>query len=439
MTPGWPPRQAGSSSTYTTPAQHNNPMEPHAALAPGEDGALTIYDSSQGPSAERDALAEVFGLEPEQVRVISAHVGGGFGSKGSTRPHVVVAALAARAPGSPVKVALTRQQMFAITGYRTPTIQRLRLGAAPDGPLTALDPRRHRADLDRTEFAEQTAVCSRVHVRAASGAPPIVWPRSTCRRRPGCARRASRPGMYALESAIDELAVACGIDPIELRISNEPERDPESGYPWSSRNLVACLREGAERFGWRTATRGPGIRRDGGWLIGTGVAAATFPAFRRPSRRDRAAPTRRTLHRADRGRRHRHRRAHGAHPDRRADALERRIERVQVEIGDSALPLRVARGRLGGYRLVGLGRRRLRKLRERCGRRESAPGRGHARTRPRRSQADSDLSRHAFGAQFAEVRVDATPARCACRGCSACSRPDGSSTQTPPARSSSGA
>jgi len=124
--------------TYTTPAMHNNPMEPHAAMAVWDsDGALTVYDSTQGPSADRDTIAAALGLPPERVRVVSPHVGGGFGSKGTTRPHAILAALAARAVGRPVKVALTRQQMFDVTGYRTPTIQRMRLGADPEGRLTA--------------------------------------------------------------------------------------------------------------------------------------------------------------------------------------------------------------------------------------------------------------------------------------------------------------
>lgn len=139
MTAGLAAAAATVNVTYTTPAMHNNPMEPHAAMAVWPaGGTLTVYDSTQGPSADRDTIARVLGLPPERVRVVSPHVGGGFGSKGTTRPHAILAALAARAAGRPVKVALTRQQMFDVTGYRTPTIQRLRLGADGDGRLTAL-------------------------------------------------------------------------------------------------------------------------------------------------------------------------------------------------------------------------------------------------------------------------------------------------------------
>jgi len=277
------------SVTYTTPVQHNNPMEPHAAVASWDDGVLTVYDSTQGPTADRDTIAEVLGLGPEQVRVVSPHVGGGFGSKGTTRPSAILAAIAARAVGRPVKVALTRQQMFTLTGHRTPTIQHLELGAAADGRLTAVahDVIEHTAT--RTEFAEQTATCTRVmygtpamrttHRLARLNVPAPSWMRA-----PG-----ETPGMYALESAMDELAVELGMDPIELRIMNDPAAEPESGLTFSSRHLVACLREGAARFDWAGRDPRPGIRRQGRWLSGTGVAASTYPARRRPSKATAAA------------------------------------------------------------------------------------------------------------------------------------------------------
>ena len=204
--------------TYTTPAQHNNPMEPHATLALWRDGALTVYDSSQGAPIARNVLADVFALEPSQVRVISEHVGGGFGSKGSPRPQAVVAALAAQLLDRPVKLALTRQQMFAFVGYRTPTIQRLRLGARRDGTLTAIVHESITQTSTVHQFAEQTAVCSRnlyaaPNVRTLHRLAALDVPTPAQMRGPG-----ETPGMFALESAMDELAVACGIDPVELRI-----------------------------------------------------------------------------------------------------------------------------------------------------------------------------------------------------------------------------
>ncbi|MEU0566841.1 xanthine dehydrogenase family protein molybdopterin-binding subunit [Nonomuraea sp. NPDC005983] len=270
--------------TYTTPVLHNNPMEPHAALAVWfEDGGLTVFDSTQGVSADRDTIARTLGLAPEQVRVVSRHVGGGFGAKGTTRPHAILAVLCARAVGRPVKVSLTRQQLFDVTGYRTPTIQRLRIGADVDGRLTALDHEVAEQSSTLVEFAEQAAAPARVMyatpaLRTAHRLVRLDVATPSWMRAPG-----ECPGMYALESAMDELAVAAGLDPVELRVRNEPETEPDSGLPFSSRNLVACLREGARLFGWERRDPAPGVRREGRWLVGTGVAASTYPSRRLPS------------------------------------------------------------------------------------------------------------------------------------------------------------
>jgi xanthine dehydrogenase YagR molybdenum-binding subunit len=269
--------------TYSTPMEHNNPMEPHATVAVWEDGPrLRLYDSTQGAHGVRSTLAPIFGLDPEHVTVVSPYVGGGFGSKGLPHAHNVLVSLAARMlPGRPVKLALTRQQLFTLAGYRTPTIQRVRLGADTDGRLVALSHEAVEQTSRIKEFAEQTTVVSRVmyaaetrrttHRLAALDVAVPSWMRA-----PGEA-----PGMYGLESAMDELADACGIDPIELRIRNEPDKDPETGRPWSSRHLVECLRQGADRFGW-SARRPHGQRREGDWLVGLGVASATYPGFSMP-------------------------------------------------------------------------------------------------------------------------------------------------------------
>ncbi|MBO0715625.1 MAG: xanthine dehydrogenase family protein molybdopterin-binding subunit, partial [Acidimicrobiales bacterium] len=269
--------------TYETPAFHNNPMEPHASLARWDEEGLTVYDSTQAPFQTREVLAEVFRLAPEQVRVIAPHVGGGFGSKGTPRPQVVLAAMAARMTARPVKVALTRQQMFALTGYRTPTIQTVRLAADGDGRLEVIAHEVIEQTSTVREFAEQTALPSRMmyagpnrrtrHRLVRLDVPSPSWMRA-----PG-----ECPGMYALESAMDELAIACRLDPLELRVRNEPEADPETGLPFSSRHLADCLREGADRFGWAPRDPTPGTRREGRWLVGTGLAASTYPARRRPS------------------------------------------------------------------------------------------------------------------------------------------------------------
>jgi xanthine dehydrogenase YagR molybdenum-binding subunit len=384
--------------TYTTPPEHNNPMEPHAAVALWDSsGALTIYNSTQGASTDAAMIAATLGLPQDRVRVVAPHVGGGFGSKGTTRPHAIVAALAARLIGRPVKLAVTRQQMFDVTGYRTPTIQRMRLGAGPDGRLTALAHDVTEQSSTLKEFAEQTATPSRAmyaapalrtsHRLARLDVPTPSWMRA-----PG-----ECPGMFALESAMDELAVAAGVDPVELRIRNEPTAEPESGLPFSSRNLVACLREGARRFGWDGRDPRPGIRRDGRWLAGTGVAASTYPARRRPSqataRIDDGGFTVR-IAAADIGTG-----ARTALTAIAAHALETSPSRVRVEVGDSALPqASLAGGSMGtaswGSAVV-----------KACEALQKNVSEGTADT-TEDVKADSRFARHAFGAQFAEVQVD---------------------------------
>lgn len=269
--------------TYSTPHEHNNPMEPHACIALWDNETLTLWDSTQGVHVVRKEMATTFGLDPEKVRVIAKNVGGGFGSKGAPHSHNVLAVMAAqRVPGRPVKFAVTRQQMFDFVGYRTPTIHHLRLGAERDGMLTSVSHDVIAQTATVKEFAEQAAVPTRMmyaganrktsHRLAALDVPVPFWMRA-----PG-----ECPGMFALEVAMDELAVACGLDPIELRIRNEPAVDPETGNPWSDRRLVECLQTGAQRFGWASRDPEPGTRCEGEWLVGTGVASAVYPAMIQP-------------------------------------------------------------------------------------------------------------------------------------------------------------
>jgi xanthine dehydrogenase YagR molybdenum-binding subunit len=391
-------------ATYTTPAQHNNPMEPHATVAVWRDGDLTLHESTQGAPMARDRIAQVLGLAPERVRVISPHVGGGFGAKGTPKPNVIVAALASQAVGRPVKLAVTRQQMFAITGYRTPTIQRLRLGADADGRLTAISHEVFEQSSTLREFAEQTAVATRKmyagsnrrtrHRLARLDVPTPTWMRA-----PG-----ETPGMYALECAMDELALAAGVDPVDLRIRNEPEVGPESGLPFSSRNLVACLREGAERFGWHERD----ARREGRWLVGSGVASSTYPARRRPgSATARAEPDGDfvvSIGAADIGTG-----ARTALTQIAADALGAPPERVRVEIGDSALPFAsLAGGSMGTASWGSAVVKACEALLARLADDGDIPPEGVEVSADTTEdvEADERLERHAFGAQFAEVRVD---------------------------------
>jgi xanthine dehydrogenase YagR molybdenum-binding subunit len=391
-------------ATYTTPAQNNNPMEPHATVAAWRDGDLTLYESTQGAPMARNAIAKVLGLPPERVRVISHHVGGGFGAKGLPKPTAIVAALAAAAVGRPVKLAATRQQMFALTGYRTPTIQRLRLGADADGRLTAISHEVFEQSSTLREFAEQTAVATRKMYAAPNRRTQhrlvrLDVPTPTWMRAPG-----ETPGMFAAECAMDELAIAAGIDPVELRIRNEPEVGPETGLPFSSRNLIACLREGAERFGW--AEREP--RREGRWLIGSGVASSTYPARRRASSATaRAEPDGDfvvSIGAADIGTG-----ARTALTQIAADALGAPTARVRVEIGDSALGFApLAGGSMGtaswGSAIV----KACEALRAQLSENGDIPPEGVEATADTTEdvEADERLERHSFGAQFAEVRVD---------------------------------
>jgi xanthine dehydrogenase YagR molybdenum-binding subunit len=395
-------------ATYTTPTQHNNPMEPHVTTAQWQGDHLTAYDSNQGASSVKGTLAKLFGLEADQVRVVSEHVGGGFGSKGSARPPVVLAAMAARAFDRPVRVTLTRQQMFTLVGYRTPTIQRVRLAAEADGTLTALDHLVYEQTSTVMEFAEQTAVMSRVmyrtpnlrtrHRLVALDVPTPRWMRA-----PG-----ETPGSFALEAAIDELAVECGMDPVQLRIANDADVEPESGRQFSSRNLVACLHVGAGRFGWHDRDPRPGIRRDGRWLIGTGVGCSTYPARSSPSTATVEAGADGTfdvrIAAADIGTG-----ARTALTQVAADALDVSVARVRVHLGDSDFgPAMIAGGSMGTASWSWAIVKACDDLRRQMDAHGGVPAGGmSARANTSADvKAQADLVRHSFGAQFVEARVD---------------------------------
>src|SRR6266446_5654896 len=404
------PAAVSLDHTYTTPAEHNNPLEPHATTAIWSDEGLTLYDANQGAHPIRDTVATAFSLPPERVRVIARYVGGGFGSKGFPHPHTILTVMAAQAARRPVKLALTRQQMFALVGYRTPTIQRIRLGADRDGRLTAIAHDVVEQTATIHEFVEQTAVATRVmyaapNRRTTHRLARLDVPVPTIMRAPG-----ECPGMFALESAMDELAIACGLDPIELRIRNEPGVDPESGRPFSSRGLVVCLREGAQRFGWTQRDPQPRARRDGPWLIGTGVAASTYPSVQFPAAAlvqvDRAGHYLVRIDASDIG--------NGAWTvltQIAADALEVPPERVHLEIGDSALPKAGAAGGSSGtaswgWAIVNAASALRARLREEYG--GAVPAAGLEATGEVGDNPEAQhFSMHAFGAQFAEVRVDA--------------------------------
>jgi len=407
---GFAAAQIRVDATYRTPAHHNNPMEPHAATARWRDGRLLVHDSNQGSTSVQATLAELFGLPDEAVRVITEHVGGGFGSKGAAKAPVVLAALAARQVGRPVRLALTRQQLFGPVGYRTPTIQRVRLGADGDGRITAVCHDAISQTSTIHEFAEQTAVYTRGmyagrHRRTTHRLVRLDVPTPFWMRAPG-----ECPGAYALESAMDELATACGVDPVELRIRNDPPVDPEQGQPFSSRNLVACLREGARRFGWADRDPTPGLRRDGRWLVGTGVAGSSYPARSRPAAAAATAAPDGTfevrINATDIGTG-----ARTALWQVAVDALAVPADRVAIRIGDSALPpAGVAGGSMGTASWSWAVIRACEGLRERL--RESPGGPVPAEgltvevSTADEIRAQPARPRYAYGAHFAEVRVD---------------------------------
>ncbi|MFI6684181.1 xanthine dehydrogenase family protein molybdopterin-binding subunit [Streptomyces sp. NPDC050485] len=396
-------------SEYSTPEEHHSPMEPHAAMARWEGGRLEVIDSNQGTTWVADELAKLFSLDPASVRVRSEHVGGAFGSKG-VRPHQVLAVMAATVLDRPVRVVLTRRQMFSAVGYRSPTAQRVRLGADADGRLRAFDHQAQNLTSRVHEFVEQSASMGRVMYDAdahhtVNRVVPLDVPTPTWMRAPGEA-----PGSFALESALDELAEKCGIDPIVLRARNEPAAGPVSGLPFSSRNVLACFQEGARRFGWAERDPRPGLRREGRWLLGTGTAAATYPSGVAPSTAAVTAEADGTftvrISAADLGTG-----ARTALTLIAADALEVEPGRVHVRIADSDFgPAMIAGGSMGTRSWAWAVMAAAGELREQLALGGDIPPQG-VTARSDTSAAVGALSakeRHSFGAQFAEVAVDTT-------------------------------
>ncbi|WGV24334.1 xanthine dehydrogenase family protein molybdopterin-binding subunit [Halotia branconii] len=269
--------------TYTTPVENHNPMEPHATIATWQGDELLLYDATQGIFGDKRKVAAVLGIDPKKVRVMSYFVGGGFGCKGSTWSHVPLAAIAAKQVKRPVKLVLGRIQMYGPVGFRPETVQKVSLGATREGKLTAL---RHSGTSQTSTFdefiepvgksARMIYACPNIEtthrlVKLDQGTPTFM-------RAPGEAS-----GSFALESAMDELAYALNIDPIELRLRNYAEVDPSKKLPWSSKSLRECYKLGAEKFGWQKRNPQPRSMRDGNYLIGWGMATATYPTYRSPA------------------------------------------------------------------------------------------------------------------------------------------------------------
>ncbi|RMB35785.1 xanthine dehydrogenase molybdenum binding subunit apoprotein [Sphingomonas sp. PP-F2F-G114-C0414] len=265
---------------YRTPRHNHNAIEPHAATIAWVGDELIIHDASQLVTMAAATIADVFDLNAEQVRVTSPYVGGGFGGK-CLWDHQILGAAAARLVGRPVRIVLTREGVYRGVGGRTLTEQRVAIGADADGHFQALIHAGTTADTPHNHMPEPFILGTRAGYAADSiklsvDVVKIDMLANTFMRAPG-----ESVGTFALESAIDELAVDLGIDPIDLRLRNEPEMDPTSGLPFSSRHIVEAWRAGADAFGWADRAL-PGARREGEWLIGMGCATGTYPYYRMP-------------------------------------------------------------------------------------------------------------------------------------------------------------
>ncbi|MFN6468429.1 MAG: xanthine dehydrogenase family protein molybdopterin-binding subunit [Nostoc sp. SerVER01] len=263
---------------YTTPMEHHNPLEPSATIAMWEGDNLTLYETTQGISATQRGIASVLNIPQENVRVISKYLGGGFGCKALLRSHTILAAIAAKRVKRPVKVALERSQMYTSCGYRSETQQHLTLGATKEGKLTVITHTGTSLTSQFDDFVEPVGApttmmyaCDNLEVKYRLGRINAGTP--TFMRGPGEA-----PGMFALESGIDELASALNIDPIEFRLRNHADIDPHTGLAWSSKSLKQCYQKGAKIFGWSQRNPVKRSTREGDFLIGWGMASATFPS-----------------------------------------------------------------------------------------------------------------------------------------------------------------
>lgn len=402
--------------TYVIPRENHNPIELHATIAAWNGDELTLWDKTQWVDNVADEIAAVFGIPAENVRVVSPFVGGAFGSGLRTWPHVTLAALGARASGRPVKVMLSRREMYYGVGFRPHTVQRVALGAAHDGRLAAII---HDACQETSCYEEHSEAlldasrfmysCQSVYTRHRLAPMNVHTP--TWMRAPG-----EVSGNFALECAMDELAAALNIDPVALRLRNEPEIDEFKKLPFSSRSMRECYRIGAERFGWSRRNPEPRSMRDGRWLIGWGMAAASYPMnFSPASAKARLLPdgtAEVTSAASDMG--------PGTWTSMTqvaADALGLPIERVSFRLGDSRLPKTPPHG--GSTTMASVGsavqaacsKARAEAL-ARAGepdlvgamRRLGQPVEAIADMKP--NDARRRFSMHAFGAIFVEVAVD---------------------------------
>jgi xanthine dehydrogenase YagR molybdenum-binding subunit len=387
-------------AAYITPYQHSAPMEPHASMAFWEGEMLTVCTAAQLTTSPREGLARTLDIPPENVRIITRYIGGGFGNKLPYYADATLAAISARMLRRPVKVAMTRPQLFHTTTHRTASEHRVRLGADRDGRLAAYG---QDAVVQCARFDNYTEpVC--LAVRSLYAAPnrltrhrlaKLDLPRSDSMRAPGDAI-----GLLALECAMDELAEALALDPVELRLRNDTQIEPESKLPFSSRHLAECLREGASRFGWDRRVAKPTSVRDGRWLVGLGVASAIRgDVLKDASARARLeSDGRLTVELAmDIGT--------GSYTiltQIAADAMELPVDRVTVRLGDTNFPPTAGSGGSFGAGTSGSA------VLAACRKLKAVLASGI--TEAEGSATPADLDNHyghaGFGAHFAEVGVD---------------------------------
>jgi xanthine dehydrogenase YagR molybdenum-binding subunit len=432
---------------YRTPYEHHNPLEAHSIVAAWDGDHVTLHDSSQNIFAVRQTLSRAFGIPRENVHVLSPFVGGAFGSKGSTWPHVLLGVLAAREVKRPVKLWISRRQLFFTNGHRPETEQRVALGATAEGKLVSIV---HDGISQSTGVSNYNEAFSRPtrmiyatpNLHAGQKVVDLNVSSPTYMRAPG-----ENPGMFALESAMDELAAALKIDPLQLRLLNHADADPGNGKPWSSKSLKECYARGAERFGWSKRRPEPRSMRDGRLLIGQGMASATYPTHRSPAsakarmNADGSVVVSSGSHEMGMG-------TATVMAQVAAEALGVRAERVRFEYGDTTLPTApISAGSMTaasvGSAVYGVAEMLRKKLVElavsdsasplsgakgedvdvsfgvislksdktRGDSYEAVMSRGYlpsveVRLDAKPDAAEQDYSSHAFGAHFAEVSVD---------------------------------
>ena len=394
-------------ATYTTPYQNHNPMEPPASLAEWSGDRLTIHSAVQLVHSAHQSIADTLKIAPGKVEVVAEYIGGGFGGKLPVYADAILAALAARELKRPVKVVMTRQQMFEAATHRAATTQRVRLAADSEGKLSAIGHEVWSQSARMDEYTESAASSTRAIYAAPNRMTnhlivPLDLPVADSMRAPGDA-----VGQLAVEQAMDELADKLNLDPLELRLRNEPTQDPEKNIPFSTRALVACLKDGAERFGWNSRARTPGTVKDGQWLIGIGMATAIRPNFRRPAtarvRMDEGRQVTVEMDMTDIGTG-----SYTIFAQVAAELLEIPVGDVTVQLGHSGYARTPGSG--GSFGAASC----TAALREACialkARLDAGQGPGNLLAEGKAEPGDEfkKFSQYSYGANFAEVAVDAT-------------------------------